>query len=82
MRRASTPWRRPVRLPLAFAFFSLTSSAALADPWRINGYNRLVDPGKPENPHNPMRTWLTLTANNKPYHWLWNSLIFRAGCCL
>jgi hypothetical protein len=53
---------------------------ALAEPERIGGYNRLLDPGKPESPSNPRRTWLSIRHPGVRYHWMWNSLVCKATC--
>ena len=53
---------------------------ALADPGDVIGFDKLVDPGKPEGPFNPRRRNLTLHNFSVPYHTLFNPLEFRAWC--
>ncbi len=53
---------------------------ALAHPERIAGWGQPRDPGKPVSPANPLRECLSLVDPGKPYHPLFNGLIFKAGC--
>ena len=63
---------------------------ALANPDRIWGWNRLLDEGKPgsppwpepgyDAPPNPRRTCLDIWNRGIPYHPLFNSVVWRAGC--
>lgn len=53
---------------------------ALANPYKVGGYDRLRDPSKPESPFNPRGSYLSLRNVNVPFHPLFNSLVFRAGC--
>ncbi len=53
---------------------------ALAHPERIAGWGQPRDPGKPVSPANPLRQCLTLVDPGKPYHPLFNGLIWKAGC--
>lgn len=55
-------------------------NSALANPMRVSGYNRPVDAGKPIGPMNPPRIYLSIHAYSKPYHPLFNSVEFKAGC--
>ncbi len=55
-------------------------AAALAQPQLIGGWLQPLDPGKPAGPSNPRRTALTLVDSGKPYHPLFNGLVFRVGC--
>lgn len=55
-------------------------AAALANPATIYGYNQPMDPAKPASPSNPPRTWLTMLDPSKPFHPLFNGLLYRAGC--
>jgi hypothetical protein len=54
--------------------------AALANPFRIEGYLRLERPGLPPGPFNRPRTWLTIRRLGAPYDRFWNGLVWRAGC--
>ncbi len=64
--------------------------AAQADPERVYGWNLLLDEGKPgappyptpghDRPPNPRRTCLDLQNRNVPWHPLFNSVVWRAGC--
>lgn len=53
---------------------------AVANPTRISGYGQLVNPGAPASPLNPARHCLTLRDRGTPWHPLFNSLVFKAGC--
>ena len=63
---------------------------ALANPEQIWGWNRLLDEGKPgappyptpghDAPPNPRRTCLDIWNRGIPYHPLFNSVVWRAGC--
>jgi hypothetical protein len=53
---------------------------ALANPARYNGWQMPLDPGKPPSPANPLRECLSLRSNSSPYHPLYNSVLWRAGC--
>jgi len=55
-------------------------SAKLSDPTRINGYHQLCNPNQPLSPFNVYRTRLTLQHPSRPYHPLFNDLVFRCGC--
>lgn len=55
-------------------------AAALANPNRVGGYNRLRDENKPASPMNPRQVNLSLLNPSVPYHPLFNPLHFRAGC--
>ncbi len=67
-------------------------AAALADPQSVYGWNLLVDEGKPgappypmpahDDPPNPRRTCLDVVNRGVPWHPLFNSTIWRAGCSL
>jgi hypothetical protein len=67
-------------------------SAALADPGSVYGWNLLADEGKPgsppyptpgyDRPPNPRRTCLDIVNRGVPWHPLFNSTIWRAGCSL
>ena len=54
--------------------------AALANPGKIGGYNRLRDENKPASPMNPRQIYLTLCNPNVQYDAVWNPLCFKAGC--
>jgi hypothetical protein len=63
---------------------------ALAHPDRVWGWNLLSDPNKPGSPPypepgydwppNPRRTCLDIWNRGIPYHPLFNSVVWRAGC--
>lgn len=55
-------------------------AAALANPFRIEGYRQLERPGQPASPFNSRRTWLTIRRLSVPYDRFWNGLVWRAGC--
>jgi hypothetical protein len=55
-------------------------TAAVAEPQRIGGWRQPVNPSIPPGPYNPRRECLTLANPNVPYHALFNTLVFRAGC--
>jgi hypothetical protein len=55
-------------------------NAAVANPRAVRGFMQRRDPGKPESSYNPLRTWLSIHAYSKPYHWLFNSLEYKVGC--
>ncbi len=55
-------------------------AAALADPSKVAGYGLPANPNLPPGPNNPPRNCLSLVDPGKPYHPLFNSLIFKAGC--
>ncbi len=54
--------------------------AATSNPASIAGYNQLHDPSKPAGPNNRLRTWLSIRSLASPYHPLFNTLIYKAGC--
>ncbi|MFQ5460123.1 MAG: LVIVD repeat-containing protein, partial [Anaerolineae bacterium] len=54
--------------------------AAMANPGRIAGYRQPMDPAKPVSPFNPRRLMLSLRTYGKPYHPVFNSLVFKVGC--
>ena len=53
---------------------------ALANPGRYHGWNALREPRRPEGLFNPRRTCLSLERTAVPYHPLFNSLEWHAGC--
>ena len=53
---------------------------ALEDPMRVAHWNEPADPNKPVSPFNLRRRRLSIQANSKPYHSLFNGLVFKAGC--
>lgn len=55
---------------------------ALANPSRVYGWQVLLDPGKPEQPPNPRRGCLDLQNRGIPFHPLFNSVVWRAGCLI
>jgi hypothetical protein len=54
--------------------------AAVANPYRIEGYRQLERPSQPPSPYNKLRTWLTIRRISLPYDRFWNGLVWRAGC--
>ena len=54
--------------------------AALANPASVNGYGQRCFPSQPVSPFNPLRQTLDLQNPNRPYHPLFNPLIFTCGC--
>jgi hypothetical protein len=54
--------------------------AALANPQNINGYGHRCFPSQPVSPFNPLRQTLDLQNPNRPYHPIFNPLIFTCGC--
>jgi hypothetical protein len=53
---------------------------ALANPQTVSGWNQLANPSVPGSPFNSRRTWLWIRSANVPYHPLFNSIQFVAGC--
>jgi hypothetical protein len=53
---------------------------ARRNPHKYEGWNELVDPGKPESPLNRRRTCLGILNVNRPYHPVWNPVVWRASC--
>jgi hypothetical protein len=53
---------------------------ALANPARIGGWNEPCNPSLPPGPRNPTRTTLGLQTVGKPYHPVFNGLVFKCGC--
>jgi hypothetical protein len=49
-------------------------------PERYLGWNQLQDPGKPESPLNRRRICLGILNANRPYHPVWNPVVWRASC--
>jgi hypothetical protein len=56
-------------------------AAALANPAKVAGYNQPLDKSKPVHEiWNPRRLMLSIRAYSKPYHPMFNYLVFKAGC--
>jgi len=53
---------------------------AVANPGRIQGYGQLCYPNRPESPYNTYRRYLSLWQSSKPYHPLYNGVVFKCGC--
>lgn len=54
--------------------------AALAEPWRVRGFNEKSNPNIPFHPlWNPYRTWLSLRDPRQPYS-ICNPPLWKAGC--
>ncbi|RIL11489.1 hypothetical protein DCC79_04705 [bacterium] len=54
--------------------------AAVANPGSVGGWQMPLNPNKPAGPDNPVRACLSLQNPAVPYHPLYNSLAFHAGC--
>lgn len=54
--------------------------AAVANPGTVGGWQQPLNPNKPAGPDNPVRACLSLQNPAVPYHPLYNSLAFHAGC--
>lgn len=55
-------------------------NAAMANPASVNGWGQLCNPSLPAGPSNTLRSNLSLQTRNKPWHPLFNSLVFKCGC--
>ncbi len=55
-------------------------AAALEDPSRVAHWNEPADANKPVSPYNPRRRRLAVQTDSKPYHSLFNGLVFKTGC--
>lgn len=53
---------------------------AMQNPASINGWNQLCQPNLPPSPWNIQRRRLTVSAESRPYHPLFNGLAWRCGC--
>ncbi len=54
--------------------------AAVAEPWRVRGFNEKSNPNIPFHPlWNPYRTWLSLRDPRQPYS-ICNTPLWKAGC--
>ena len=54
--------------------------AALAEPWRVRGFNEKSNPNIPFHPlWNPYRTWLSLRDPRQPYS-ICNTPLWKSGC--
>jgi hypothetical protein len=53
---------------------------ALANPSGVYGYQMLCNPNVPPGPYNGMRDRLSLAAPSRPYHPVYNNLIWSCGC--
>lgn len=66
--------RMSTRIPAAI------QAQALAEPWSIAGYGRLLNPNKPYHPlWNTYRSSLMLRNPNVPYS-ICNTAVWKAGC--
>jgi CubicO group peptidase (beta-lactamase class C family) len=54
--------------------------AALANPREVRGYGQRCFPEQPVSPFNPLRKRLGLQNPNRPYHPVFNDLMFKCGC--
>jgi hypothetical protein len=52
----------------------------IANPSTIAGWLQPINPNMPAGPGNPLRHSLTLTDLGKPYHPLYNDLVYKVGC--
>lgn len=55
-------------------------AAALGNPASIAGYGQRCIPSQPPSPFNVLRRFLSTGAPGKPYHPLFNGLVYRCGC--
>jgi hypothetical protein len=56
-------------------------SDAMANPGAYGGWDLPCNPNLPPNGAlNPMRRHLDLLSSTKPYHPLYNGLVWRCGC--
>ncbi len=55
-------------------------ASALANPAGIEGWAKPQNPGIPEGPYNPKRTWLSLRNAAIPWDSAFNPLVFKSGC--
>lgn len=55
-------------------------ASALANPRAVRGYGDRCFPSQPASPFNPLRDRLSLQNPNRPYHPIYNVLIFACGC--
>lgn len=62
------------RVPQAVINFALTNKD------QIGGWGELCYPNRPQSPFNGFREYLTLRSIAKPYHPLYNNVIFKCGC--
>ncbi len=53
---------------------------ALANPTKYYGWQQPNNPAVPPGPYNPLRQYLSLATVAKPYHPLFNNVIWKAGC--
>jgi len=53
---------------------------ALANPSKVAGYGLLCNPNLAPSPYNVERSRLSLQSANKPYHPLYNGLVWSCGC--
>jgi hypothetical protein len=61
-------------VPQAVINFALTNNA------QIGGWGQLCFPSRPPSPFNGFREYLTLRNISKPYHPLYNGVVYRCGC--
>jgi CubicO group peptidase (beta-lactamase class C family) len=55
-------------------------AAALANPAGVLGYGQRCFPSQPASPFNPLRDKLDLQHPNRPFHPIFNPLVFTCGC--
>jgi len=55
-------------------------AAAMANPASVSGWGKRCHEGVPASAANPERRFLSIHNINKPYHPLYNGLVFRCGC--
>jgi hypothetical protein len=53
---------------------------ALANPAHYGGWMQPNNPSLPTGPYNPPRVYLSIMAPGKPFHPLFNTVIWKAGC--
>lgn len=69
-----------VCLGLASRVPAAVIAQAMQNPASINGWNQLCQPNLPPSPWNIQRRRLTVSAESRPYHPLFNGLAWRCGC--
>lgn len=53
---------------------------AMANPALYGGWMQPNNPSLAPGPYNPLRIYLSIMAPGKPYHPLFNTVIWKAGC--
>ena len=79
------PQPTPVPAPEECAFVAnkvpgQARADALANPASVYGYQMLCNPNLPPSPFNTMRNRLSMQNAAKPYHPMYNGLVWSCGC--